>query len=627
MTRKQKKLLVRILTALTGVILLNLLPLSGVPRFLAFLAVYLLIGYDILRKAFLGARGGRLFDESFLMTVATLGAFALAVYERSGDYNEALAVLLFYQTGELFQSIAVGKSRKSILALLDIRPTVAYIEVDGARVAVDPETVEIGTEITVAAGERIPIDGVLLSGEGLLDTSALSGESMPRRVTAGDEVLSGCINQGGVLRVRTNRRFTDSAASRILELAQNASSRKSRAEKFITRFARVYTPAVCAAALALALLPPLALWLAFGELDFAAWIYRALTFLVISCPCALVISIPLTFFAGIGCASRHGILVKGSGYLEALASVRTVALDKTGTLTEGRFALADLLYAKRPEEELLYYAAHAECCSRHPIALSICEAYGGEVSLLRVENAAEMSGKGVTALVDGVFVAVGNASLMAELGIDTPSPPEGGTAVHIAVDGAYAGLALIRDSLKPTAKAAVEALSASGIRTVMLTGDGESAAREAASALCLTSYQSGLLPEGKVAAVETLLGESKGGERVAFVGDGINDAPVLARADVGIAMGALGSDAAIEAADVVLTDDDPLKLARAMRISKRCIRIVKQNILFSLVVKLVCLALVSLGLADMWAGIVADVGVMAAAVLNATRALKLPEKY
>ena len=450
---------------------------------------------------------------------------------------------------------------------------------------------------------------------------------MPRCVTAGEEVLSGCINRGGLLRIRTCRRFTDSAASRILELAQNASSRKSRAEKFITRFARVYTPAVCAAALTLAVLPPLVLWLWRGELAFAAWIYRALTFLVISCPCALVISIPLTFFAGIGCASRHGILVKGSGYLEALAAVRTVALDKTGTLTEGRFALTDIFYAKRPREELLYYAAHAECGSHHPIALSLCEAYGGEVSLLRVENAAETGGKGVTALVDGVPVAVGSAALMAELGIEAPASPEGGTAVHIAVDGVYAGLALIRDSLKPTAKAAVEALSLSGICTVMLTGDGESAARETASALSLTSYQSGLLPEDKVTAVEALLEESKRGERVAFVGDGINDAPVLARADVGIAMGALGSDAAIEAADVILTDDDPLKLARAMRISKRCIRIVKQNIVFSLAVKLACLALVSLGLANMWAGILADVGVMVMAVLNAVRALKLPEKY
>ena len=622
MTRKQKIMLLRILLTLCLTIPLSFVPAEGVTKLILYLVPYLLIGYDILWEAGIGVAHGQLLDENFLMAVATVGALLIG-FTRTGDYMEAIAVMLFYQVGELFQSYAVGKSRRNIAALMDIRPDYANIRVDGALVQTDPEEVAVGSIIVVNPGEKVPIDGTVVSGTSTLNTSALTGESLPREVQSGDEIISGCINLTGVLEIRTTREFGDSTVSRILDLVENATSAKSRSEHFISKFARYYTPIVCGAALALAVLPPLVrmLFLSLSP-DWWDWVYRALTFLVISCPCALVISIPLTFFAGIGGASREGILVKGSNYLEALAQAETVVFDKTGTLTTGEFSLAGIYFNTLPEETLLTYGALAESASSHPISKSIVKAYGKPLDENRVENIQEQSGLGVTALVDGIPVALGSPRLMASLGLRCPELPQPGTAVHMAVNGAYAGCFLIADQPKATAKAAIADLKAAGVKqTVMLTGDSDAIARDVGNRLGMTEVYSQLLPGDKVQKVEALLARKSPKSTLVFVGDGINDAPVLARADIGIAMGAMGSDAAIEAADIVLMDDNPQKVALAMKICRKTMTIVRQNVVFAIGVKLLCLLLGALNLAGLWLAIFADVGVMVLAVLNAMRAL------
>ncbi len=625
MNKKQKKMLRRILLAIALLLLCNLLPLPAAPLLALYLITYLVIGYDILQKALKGIRNRRVFDENFLMAIATVGAFALAIYDRSGDYNEAIAVMLFYQIGELFQSYAVGKSRRNISALMDIRPDYANLERDGSLEQVDPDEVPIGTVIVVQPGERVPIDGIVVSGTSTLNTSALTGESLPRDVAEGDAIISGCVNMTGLLRIRTTKEFGESTVSRILELVEDSSSHKSRSEAFISRFARVYTPAVCYGALALAVLPPLVRLLFLGlPGQWGTWIYRALTFLVISCPCALVVSIPLSFFAGLGGAGKEGILIKGSNYLELLSQVNCVVFDKTGTLTQGVFEVTQLHPVGMTGEQLLFLAAHAECASSHPISKSLRKAYGSEPDRERVSSVEEISGKGIRALVDGRRVLAGNHRLMQAEGISCEEPAGTGTVIHIAADGVYAGYIVISDVVKPHAKEALQQLSRAGVsRTVMLTGDTKGVAAAVAGELGIREVCSELLPSDKVAKVEALLQEEHGRDKLAFVGDGINDAPVLTRADIGIAMGAMGSDAAIEAADVVLMDDDPLKISKAIRISRKCIRIVHQNIAFALIIKFGCLFLGALGLADMWAAIFADVGVMILAVLNAIRALRV----
>ena len=623
MTKKQKKSLQQILIALALVILLKLLlrvlPALPTPvELLLYLIPYFVVGKDVLRKAIKGVKNRQPFDECFLMAVATVGAFAL------GDYVEGCAVILFYQIGELFQSVAVGKSRQSISNLMDIRPDYANVEdEDGKLEQVDPDDVEVGTVIVVQPGERVPIDGVIVEGTSALNTAALTGESLPRDVQTGDEVISGCVNMTGLLKVRTSKEFGESTVSKILDLVENSSMKKTRAENFITRFARVYTPAVCYGALALAFLPPIVLLLMGQPARFGDWIYRALTFLVISCPCALVISIPLSFFGGIGGASACGILVKGSTYLEELARTGIVVFDKTGTLTQGTFKVTGVHPADGiTDEQLVEAAALAESWSKHPISLSIKAAYGKEIDTSRVTDVEELGGHGVTAKVDGKPVAAGNARLMERLGLSAPAVSETGTVVHVAIDGRYAGCLLIADVVKPHSAEAIRALKAAGVRkTVMLTGDAEPVAKAVSAQLGLDEYHAGLLPGDKVDQIETLIAAKKSKENLAFVGDGINDAPVLSRADVGIAMGALGSDAAIEAADVVLMDDDPAKIALAMRIARRTLRIVYENIVFALAVKFACLLLGAIGMASMWTAIFADVGVMVIAVLNATRAL------
>ena len=622
MTKKQKKMLSRILITAVMLAALYFLPVTGWPRLALYLAAYLVIGYDILKKAGQGILNGRVFDENFLMAVATVGAFALAIYEKSGDYNEAIAVMLFYQIGELFQSYAVGKSRRNITALMDIRPDYANIEQDGQLTQVDPDDVPVGATIVVQPGEKVPLDGVVLEGTSTLNTAALTGESLPRDVTGGDEIVSGCINMTGVLKIRTTRAFGESTVSKILELVENSSSHKSKSENFISKFARVYTPAVCGAALALAVLPPVVRLLTGLDGDWGTWLYRALSFLVVSCPCALVISIPLSFFAGLGGASHEGILIKGSNYLETLSKTKTVVFDKTGTLTQGVFDVTGVHHNQLPREKVLEYAALAECASSHPISKSLQRAHGGPIDRQRVTDIQEFSGNGVVAKVDGVTVAVGNDKLMEKLGIAWHDCHSVGTIIHLALDGQYAGHIVISDVEKPHARDAIAALKRIGVeKTVMLTGDRSKVADHVAQSLGVDEVHSELLPADKVAQVERLLGQSGG--KLAFVGDGINDAPVLSRADIGIAMGAMGSDAAIEAADVVLMDDDPLKIAKAIRISRKCIRIVYENIAFALIVKALCLLLVAVGAANMWAAIFGDVGVMVIAVLNAIRALRV----
>ena len=622
MNRKQKKMLRRILISAALLLLANLPFWPFAARCVLYAASYLLVGWDILRKAALGIGHGQVFDENFLMAVATLGAIALAIVEGSGDFNEAVAVMLFYQVGELFQSIAVGRSRRSISALMDIRPDYANIEEDGTLRQVDPEEVAVGCTIVIQPGERIPLDGFVTEGVSTVNTAALTGESLPRDVQPGDEVVSGCINLTGVLRVQTTRVYGESTVARILELVENSSSRKSKSEAFISRFARVYTPAVVFGALALALLPPL-VRLALGMAPaWGTWAYRALTFLVISCPCALVISIPLGFFAGIGGASREGILVKGSNYLETLSEVKTVVFDKTGTITRGVFEVSGIHHSTLTDEQLIEYAALAECASSHPISQSLRRCYGQEPDRSRVCDIEERSGRGVLATVDGVRVAAGNDKLMNELSVPFIPCRSAGTVIHIALDGEYAGHILISDVEKDDVREALSALRRAGVeKTVMLTGDAESAAKQVAERVGIDEYHSGLLPGDKVALVEQMLESAQGRGKLAFVGDGINDAPVLSRADIGIAMGALGSDAAIEAADVVLMDDDPMKISRAIAIARKCLRIVRQNIVFALAVKFACLLLGAMGVAGMWAAIFADVGVMVLAVLNAMRAL------
>ena len=624
MNRKQKKMLARILTAAAMLIALKLIPVTGVLQLALYLVAYLVIGYDILKKAWRGILNRQVFDENFLMAVATVGAFALAIISRSGDYVEAIAVMLFYQIGELFQSYAVGKSRRNISALMDIRPDYANIERDGQLEKVDPDEVEIGSVIVVQPGEKVPLDGVILSGASSLNTSALTGESLPRDAKAGDEVISGCINMTGVLRIQTTKAFGESTVSKILELVEDSSSHKSKSENFISKFARVYTPAVCYGALALAVLPPVVRLMLGHPAQWSDWVYRALTFLVISCPCALVISIPLSFFAGIGGASKEGVLIKGSNYLETLSKVKTVVFDKTGTLTQGVFEVSGVHHSEMENEKLLEYAALAECASSHPISKSLQRAYGKAIDRDRVRDIQEISGKGVSAVVDGHAVLAGNDKLMALRSIPFIGCHSVGTIIHIAIDGQYAGHIVISDVVKPHAKEAIERLKHAGVeKTVMLTGDSRRVADQVAGALGVDEVHSELLPADKVAQVEKLLAGKGGKDKLAFVGDGINDAPVLSRADIGIAMGAMGSDAAIEAADVVLMDDDPLKIAKAIRISRKCIGIVYQNIVFALAVKFACLALGALGLANMWAAIFADVGVMVLAVLNAIRALRV----
>ena len=624
MTKKQKKMLARILVCAVMLIALQFLPITGIPRFALYLAAYLVIGFDILKKAAKGIGNGRVFDENFLMAVATIGAFALAIYEKSGDYNEAIAVMLFYQIGELFQSYAVGKSRKNISALMDIRPDYANIEVDGKLEKVDPDEVAVGSVIVVQPGEKVPLDGVIIDGASTLNTSALTGESLPRDAKTGDEIISGCINMTGVLKVRTTKEFGESTVSKILELVENSSSRKSRSEDFITKFARIYTPAVCYSALALAVIPPVARLAMGSSAAWEQWIYRALTFLVTSCPCALVVSIPLSFFAGIGGASKEGVLIKGSNYLETLSQVKTVVFDKTGTLTKGVFEVSAVHHSPMEQEKLLEYAALAECASSHPISKSLQKAYGKEIDRSRVTDIEEVSGRGILAKVDGVPVAAGNHKLMEQLGIDFIDCHSVGTIIHMAIDGKYAGHIVISDVVKPSSKQAIEQLHLAGVtKTVMLTGDAKKVAASVAKELGVDEMYSDLLPAGKVEKVEALLSQQSGKAKLAFVGDGINDAPVLSRADIGIAMGAMGSDAAIEAADIVLMDDEPLQIAKAIKISRKCIGIVYQNIVFALVVKFTCLALVAVGAADMWAAIFADVGVMVLAVLNAIRALQV----
>ncbi len=623
MTRKQKKMLLRIIIAAVLMILVNVLPLPRPVSAAVYLAAYLIIGWDVLRKAWRGVLNRRPFDECFLMTVATLGAIALAVYEKSGDYNEAVAVMLFYQVGEFFQSYAVGKSRRNITELMDIRPDYANIEQGGALIQVDPDEVAIGSIIVVQPGEKVPLDGIVVEGVSTLDTAALTGESVPRSCAAGAEVLSGCINLTGVLRIRTTKEFGESTVSKILELVENASSRKSRSEEFISRFARVYTPAVVYSALALAVLPPLVRLFLGLPGDWQTWVYRALTFLVISCPCALVISIPLSFFAGIGGASREGILIKGSNYLETLSQVKTVVFDKTGTLTKGVFEVSGVHHGIMEYAELLELAAMAECASSHPISKSLQRAHGAEIDRSQVTDIEEISGHGVTGKVNGRFVAVGNAKLMQQLNVPWQPCRSTGTIVHVAIDGIYAGHIVISDVEKPNAAEAVRALHRAGVkRTVMLTGDGEAVAAHVAQRLGIDEYHAELLLGDKVTLLEDLMKRNPQ-EKLAFVGDGINDAPVLARADIGVAMGALGSDAAIEAADIVLMDDDPLKIAKGISISRKCIRIVYENIVFALAIKFGCLILGALGIANMWAAIFADVGVMVLAVLNAVSALRV----
>ena len=623
MTKKQKKMLVRILITAVMLIALKFIPITGVPQLIAYLAAYLVIGYDILRKAGKGILNGRAFDENFLMALATLGAFFLAIWTKSGDYVEGIAVMLFYQIGELFQSYAVGKSRRNITALMDIRPDYANIEADGQLKQVDPDEVTVGSIIVVQPGEKVPLDGVVVEGSASLNTSALTGESLPRDVKAGDEIISGCIDMSGVLKIRTTKAFGESTVSKILDLVENASSRKSRSEAFISRFAKIYTPAVCAAALALAVLMPLGRMIAGVDANWTDWIYRALTFLVVSCPCALVISIPLSFFAGIGGASKEGILIKGSNYLEALSESKVVVFDKTGTLTQGVFEVTAVHHCPFDEQQLLEYAALAECASSHPISKSLQKAYGKEIDRGRVTDIEEISGHGIGAKVDGHTVAAGNGKLMEQLGIAYHDCHCVGTIIHMAIDGQYAGHIVISDVVKPHSKEAIAQLKKAGVqKTVMLTGDAKRVAEQVASELGVDEVHSELLPGDKVEQVEKLLAAKAKNDKLAFVGDGINDAPVLTRADIGIAMGAMGSDAAIEAADVVLMDDDPLQIAKAIKISRKCIGIVKQNIVFSLVVKFGCLALVAVGVANMWAAIFADVGVMILAVLNAIRALR-----
>ena len=623
MNKKQKKMLVRILVALVLLIVLHFLPLYGALHFVCYMVPYLVVGWDILLKAAKGVKNRQMFDECFLMAVATVGAVALALYSGSGDYTEAVAVMLFYQIVELFQSVAVGKSRRNISDLMDISPDYANIEQDGQLEQVDPDEVEIGSIIVVQPGEKVPLDGVVVDGDSTLDTSALTGESVPRGIHAGEEVISGCINMTGVLRIRTTKEFGESTVSKILELVENASSRKSKSENFISKFARVYTPAVCYAALALAFLPPLVRMIGLGlEADWGTWIYRALTFLVISCPCALVISIPLSFFAGIGGASKAGVLVKGSNYLETLAKTKIVVFDKTGTLTQGVFEVVGIHHNKLENEKILELAAHAESASSHPISKSLQRAYGKVIDRSRVSEIQEISGGGVMALVDGVAVACGNDKLMQRVGVEAIPCKSVGTIVHVAIDGSYAGHIVVADVVKPHAAEAIRALKENGVRkTVMLTGDRRNVAEKVGSALGIDSIASELLPADKVAKVEALLAEKPDKEKLAFVGDGINDAPVLRRADIGIAMGAMGSDAAIEAADVVLMDDDPLKIAKAIKISRKILGIVYQNIVFAIGIKGICLILGALGIANMWLAIFADVGVMILAVLNAIRAL------
>lgn len=616
MNKKQKKMLIRIIIAAVLIVVFSLLPAEGYLRFVLFMIPYLVIGYDILKKAFKGILNKQVFDENFLMAVATVGAILL------GDYSEGVAVMLFYQIGELFQSYAVGKSRRNISELMDIRPDYANIEKDGTLEQVDPDEVEIGTIIVVQPGEKVPIDGVITEGTSALNTSALTGESLPRDAKAGDEVISGCINMTGLLKIRTTKEFGESTVSKILELVENSSSRKSKSENFISKFAKYYTPAVCYGAIALALIPPIVLLIMGKPAMWGDWIYRALTFLVISCPCALVISIPLSFFAGIGGASNQGILVKGSNYLETLAQTKYVVFDKTGTMTQGVFEVSGIHHNEMPDEKLLEYAALAECSSSHPISKSLQKAYGKPIDRNRVTDIEEISGNGVIAKVDGISVAAGNTKLMNRLGIAYQDCHHVGTVVHMAIDGKYAGHILISDIIKPHAKEAIAELKKAGIsKTVMLTGDSKRVADQVAEELGIQEVYSELLPADKVSRVEELLNQKSEKDKLAFVGDGINDAPVLSRADIGIAMGALGSDAAIEAADIVLMDDDPLKISKAIKIARKCIRIVYENIYFAIGIKILCLILGALGIANMWVAIFADVGVMILAVLNAIRTL------
>ena len=616
MNKKQKKMLIRIIIAAVLIVVFSLLPAEGYLRFVLFMIPYLVIGYDILKKAFKGILNKQVFDENFLMAVATVGAILL------GDYSEGVAVMLFYQIGELFQSYAVGKSRRNISELMDIRPDYANIEKDGTLEQVDPDEVEIGTIIVVQPGEKVPIDGVITEGISTLNTSALTGESLPRDAKAGDEVISGCINMTGLLKIRTTKEFGESTVSKILELVENSSSRKSKSENFISKFAKYYTPAVCYGALALAFIPPIVLLIMGKPAMWGDWIYRALTFLVISCPCALVISIPLSFFAGIGGASNQGILVKGSNYLETLAQTKYVVFDKTGTMTQGVFEVSGIHHNEMPDEKLLEYAALAECSSSHPISKSLQKAYGKPIDRNRVTDIEEISGNGVIAKVDGISVAAGNTKLMNRLGIAYQDCHHVGTVVHMAIDGKYAGHILISDIIKPHAKEAIAELKKAGIsKTVMLTGDSKRVADQVAGELGIQEVYSELLPADKVSRVEELLNQKSEKDKLAFVGDGINDAPVLSRADIGIAMGALGSDAAIEAADIVLMDDDPLKISKAIKIARKCIRIVYENIYFAIGIKILCLILGALGIANMWVAIFADVGVMILAVLNAIRTL------
>lgn len=626
MSKKQKKILIRIIISAVVLVAANFIPSEGTlywVRMGVSLLAYLVIGYDILKKAGLGIVHGQIFDENFLMAVASVGAVALAIYEKSGDYNEAVAVVLLYQVGELFQNIAVGKSRKNITELMDIRPDYANIERDGKLVKVDPEEVEVGSIIIVQPGEKIPIDGTVEEGSSTLNTSALTGESIPRDVSVGDEVISGCINMSGVLKIKTEKVFSESTVSKILDLVENASSKKSRPEAFISRFARIYTPAVCIAALALAILPPIINLLLGNAAGWESWIYRALTCLVISCPCALVISIPLSFFAGIGGAGKEGILIKGSNYLDLLSKTKTIVFDKTGTLTQGVFEVSAVHHSPMSDDELIEYAALCECSSSHPISKSLKEAYGKEIDRSRITDVEEISGHGICAKVDGRPIAAGNSKLMKKLGVEYMDCHSVGTIIHVAVDGKYAGHIVIADKEKPDAKQALALLKSAGVeKTVMLTGDIKSVAAKVADDLGVDEVRSELLPGDKVKEVERLLEEKPKNSVVAFVGDGINDAPVLTRADIGIAMGAMGSDAAIEAADIVLMDDDLLKIPKSIKISRKCLRIVYENIIFSLVIKFACLGLGALGFVNMWIAIIADVGVMIVAVLNAIRALR-----
>ncbi len=625
MNKKQKKMLTRIIITTVMVIALNLIPATGILQLVLYLAAYLIIGYDILRKAGRGILNRRVFDENFLMAVATIGAFVLAIYSRSGDYNEAIAVMLFYQIGELFQSYAVGKSRRNISALMDIRPDYANVERDGKLEKVDPDEVEIDSTIVVQPGEKVPLDGIVIEGSSSLNTSALTGESLPRDVKQGDEIISGCINLNGVLKIKTTKEFGESTVSKILELVENSSSRKSKSENFISKFAKVYTPAVCYSALALAILPPLAQMLFLGQTaQWDVWIYRALTFLVISCPCALVISIPLSFFAGIGGASKEGVLIKGSNYMETLSQAKYVVFDKTGTLTQGVFEVSGVHHNKMEEEKLLEYAALAECASSHPISKSLQRAYGKEIDRNRVSDIQEISGYGIIAKVDGKEVAAGNSKLMKKLNVEYQDCHKVGTIIHVAIDGKYEGHIVISNLVKKHSKEAIARLKKAGVKkTIMLTGDAKTVAEQVAQSLGIDEVYAELLPGDKVTKVEELLEAKSEKEKLAFVGDGINDAPVLTRADIGIAMGAMGSDAAIEAADVVLMDDDPLKISKAIGISRKCLGIVYQNIIFALVIKFGCLALGAVGVANMWFAIFADVGVMIIAVLNAIRALRV----